>query len=216
MAKKKIPEEQKPIPEALDFLIKEYLTDDILTPKERQVILKEAEALGLDRDKIDLYLDAQVQKIDQATDAAIRKQKGKTCPYCGKSVPQLADKCPHCDEEITVQASEELQQIFDNLEDALVDMKSGKDFSRNKAKVDRYARKAKMYYGNNPKIQKLLTEIEYESCKAMETAAKKEKALKRKEFLEKWWSLIVVIGMLVGSVLLAIIGITVGIMTEGH
>ena len=62
------------IPEELDALIKEYLTDGVLTDKERQVILKKAVGMGLDRDEIDLYLDAQVQKIDQATDAAARKQ----------------------------------------------------------------------------------------------------------------------------------------------
>ena len=147
------------IPQELEVLIQEYLTDGVLTDKERQVILKKAEGMGLDRDEIDLYLDAQVQKIDIATDAAKRRQKGKTCPYCGGSIPQLTDKCPHCGETISAQASEELQEIFDNLEEALVDMKSGRDFSRSKATVERYARKARMYYGSNPKIQKLLAEI---------------------------------------------------------
>jgi hypothetical protein len=159
------------IPEELNELIQEYLTDGVLTDKERQVILRKAEGMGLDRDEIDLYLDAQVQKIDQATDAAARKQKGKQCPYCGGSVPQLTDKCPHCGENITAEASSELQDIFDNLEEALVDFKSGKDIAKSKATVERFMRKAKMYYGNNPKIQKLLEEVETESLKA-EKAAK--------------------------------------------
>jgi hypothetical protein len=135
----------------------------VLTDKERQVILRKAEGMGLDRDEIDLHLDAQVQKIDQATDAAVRRQKGKTCPYCGGSVPQLTDKCPHCGENITAEASSELQEIFDNLEDALVNLKSGKDIRGSKATVERYARKAKMYYGSNPKVQKLLAEINQET-----------------------------------------------------
>jgi len=118
--------------------------------------------MGLDCDEIDLYLDAEVQKVDQQTDAAVRKQKGKTCPYCGGSVPLLTDKCPHCGEHITAEASEELQEIFDNLEEALVDLKSGKDIEKSKASVERFARKAKMYYGSNPKIQKLLLEVENE------------------------------------------------------
>ena len=62
------------IPEELNALIQEYLTDGVLTDKERSVILNKAEKMGLDRDEIDLYLDAQVQKIDQQTDA-VRKQK---------------------------------------------------------------------------------------------------------------------------------------------
>ena len=164
------------IPEELQTLIDQYLTDGVLTDKERAVILKKAEGMGLDRDEIDLYLDAEVQKIDQATDAAVRKQKGKTCPYCGGSVPQLTDKCPHCGENITAEASNELQEVFDNLEEALVNLKSAKDIHTSKANVERYARKAKMYYGSNPKVQKLLEDIEVETI----NAEKKAKSLTRK------------------------------------
>ena len=158
------------IPEELNALIQQYLTDGVLTDKERQVILNKAEKMGLDRDEIDLYLDAEVQKIDQQTDAAVRKQKGKTCPFCGGSVPQLTDKCPHCGENITPEASKELQEILDNLEEALVDFKSGKDIAKSKATVERFMRKAKLYYGNNPKIQRLLEEVEMESAKAEKVA----------------------------------------------
>ena len=52
------------IPEELQALIDQYLTDGVLTEKERAVILKKGEGMGLDRDEIDLYLDAEVQKID--------------------------------------------------------------------------------------------------------------------------------------------------------
>lgn len=169
------------IPEELQALIQQYLTDGILTDKERQVILKKAEGMGLDRDEIDLYLDAEEQKIEQQTDAAVRKQKGKTCPYCGGNVPQLADKCPHCGESITVQASEELQEIFDNLETALVNMKAGEEFDRSKATVERYSRKAKTYYGSNPKMQKLLEEVENE----MNEAEKRSKRKVQQQTLSK-------------------------------
>lgn len=175
------------IPEELNALIQEYLTDGVLTQKERQVILNKAEKMGLDRDEIDLYLDAQIQKIDQQNDAAVRRAKGKTCPYCGAPVPQLADKCPECGQFITPEASGELQEIFDNLEESLVDLKSGKDFKRSKAIVERYARKAKMYYGSNPKIQKLLAEVENE----MSEAENKAKSTQRKDtfisFLKSKW-----------------------------
>ncbi len=162
-----------PIPEELDALIQEYLTDGILTDKERAVILKKAVGMGLNHDEIDLYLDAQVQKIDQATDAITRKQKGKVCPYCGGSVPLLADKCPHCGENVTPEASKELQDIIDNLEEALINIKEAKDYKHSKATIERYARKAKMYYGNNPKIQKLLEEVHSEMEMAIKGAKKK-------------------------------------------
>jgi hypothetical protein len=164
------------IPEELDALIKEYLTDGVLTDKERQVILKKAEGMKLDRDEIDLYLDAQVQKIDQATDAAVRRQKGKACPHCGAYVSQMTDKCPECGQYITPEATKELEEILDNLEEALVNMKSRKDFDRNKAVVERYERKARMYYSNHPKIKTLLTEVDAE----MKVAEKKVKSAERK------------------------------------
>ena len=171
----------KLIPEELDALIQEYLTDGVLTDKERQVILKKAEGFGLDRDEIDLFLDAQVQKIDQASDAAVRRQKGKACPYCGAPIPQLADKCPECGQFITPEASAELKEIIDNLEEALIDLKSGKDIERSKATVERYARKAKLYYSNNPKIKPLLEEVEEETI----NAEKKGKSLARKNTIVK-------------------------------
>ncbi len=154
------------IPEELNALIQQYLTDGVLTEKERAVILKEAESMELDREKIALYLDAEEQKIEQAIDAAARKQKGKTCPYCGGSIPLLTDKCPHCGENITPEASEELQEILENLEKALVGLKSGKAIAENKAIVERYTRKAEMYYSNNPKIRKLLEQLQTEVVEA--------------------------------------------------
>lgn len=180
------------IPQELEVLIQEYLTDGVLTDKERQVILKKAEGMGLDRDEIDLYLDAQVQKIDIATDAAKRRQKGKTCPYCGGSIPQLTDKCPHCGETISAQASEELQEIFDNLEEALVDMKSGRDISRSKATVERYARKARMYYGSNPKVQKLLAEVENEMGFTEERLSKEAKKEGYKKLIANKWTWVLI------------------------
>lgn len=165
------------IPEELDALIKEYLTDGVLTDKERQVILKKAEGMGLDRDEIDLYLDAQVQKIDQATDAAVRRQKGKQCPHCGAYVSQMTDKCPECGQYITPEATKELEEILDNLEEALINMKSGKDFDKNKAIVERYERKARMYYSSHPKIKTLLAEVDAE----MHYAESKLKSEKRME-----------------------------------
>ena len=153
-------------PKELTDLVEEYLTDGIISAKERQVLLKKAVNMGVDEDEFDLYLDAQQQKVDQVVDAAASKKRGKTCPFCGGTLPQLTDKCPHCGETVTAEASEELQEIFDHLEEALVDFKSGKDIAKNKAVVERYVRKAKMYYENNPKVQKLLAEVQAESEKA--------------------------------------------------
>ena len=165
------------IPEELQTLIDQYLTDGVLTDKERLVILRKAESIGLDRDEIDLYLDAEVQKINQAIDATVRRQKGKLCPFCGAPVPLLTEKCSACGQFITPEASDELKVILDKLEVSIVQLKSGKNISKSKATVERYIRKAKMYYGNNPKVHALLEEMEKESI----SAEKKAKSKARKE-----------------------------------
>lgn len=161
------------IPQELDDLIKEFLTDGIISAKERQVLLNKAQALGLNLDEVDLYIDAQQQKADQAVASAMNKRRGKTCPFCGSSIPELTDKCPNCGGNITPEASKELAEIIEHLESALVNFKSGEDIDKSKAEVERYARQARMYYGNNPKIQRLLDEVEAESEAAEKDAKKK-------------------------------------------
>ena len=179
---------KKLIPEEIEDLIQQYLTDGVLTDKERQVILNKAEKMGLDRDEIDLYLDAEVQKIEQAAGSITRQRKGKTCPYCGASVPLLTEKCPYCGENITPEASDELKEIFDNLETALIDLKDAKEYKRNKATVERYVRKAKMYYGSNLKVQKLLAEVEIEMSVAEKKAKSQARIIMLKAFLTNPWT----------------------------
>lgn len=77
-------------------LLKEYLTDGIITSKERQVLLKKALQLGYNVDEVDLYIDAQQQKCDQAVESAAAKKRGKTCPRCGASVQSMQLTCPEC------------------------------------------------------------------------------------------------------------------------
>ncbi len=194
------------IPQELDALIQEYLTDGIISSKERNVLLNKAQKLGLDVEEVDLYIDAQQQKADQAVSAAQNKRRGKTCPYCGAAIPELADKCPECGQIITAEASEELEEIFEKLETSLVDYKDrGK--SRDKAEVERYVRKAKMYYGGNPKIKQLLVEVEKEISKAAKTERGKK--------IYAWWirnndGIILLVAFLVFAVLVPILVICFG------
>lgn len=196
------PEQKKrAIPQEIDDLIKEYLTDGIISTKERQVLLNKAQALGLNVDEVDLYIDAQQQKADQAVAATMNKRRGKTCPYCGSSIPELTDKCPNCGGNITPEASKELEDIFEHLETALVNFKSGEDVEKNKAEVERYVRKARMYYGNNPKVQHLLEEVEMES-----EAAEKEA---RKNAKKKFWLNIIEKNKKIVLIAIAVISLSV-------
>jgi hypothetical protein len=149
-------------PEELLALLQTCLTDGAISAKEREVLLKKAEKLGVDPDEFDLYIDAEQQKIDQTAQAAANKLRGRACPYCGGAIQQLTDKCPHCGKTLSADADDEVKSIIDALEIALVDLKSGKDIERSKAQVERYIRKAQLYYNNNPKINDLVAKVSKE------------------------------------------------------
>ena len=160
-------------------LVQEYLTDGFISPKEREVLLKKAVKLGIDVDEADLYIDAQQQKENIKIDQAIKKRQGRECPFCGGIINDLVDKCPHrgCEKTITPQASEELEQILEALEKALVGFKSdNKQGAKNKAIVERYSRKARLYYEHNPKVHSLLEQIDEEVKRTEEAKQLKEKA----------------------------------------
>ena len=163
-------------------LIQEYLTDGIISAKERSVLLKKAEKLGIDIDEADLYIDAQQQKEDIKINQAIRKRKGRECPFCGGPINDLTDKCPHrgCERAITPQASEELEKILEALETALVGFKSDRwQGAKKKAMVERYSRKARLYYEHNPKVHSLLEQIDDEVKRVEEAKRQEEKAAER-------------------------------------
>lgn len=175
------------IPKELDDLIKEYLTDGVITPQERRVLLNKAVGLGLNAEEIDLYIDAQEQKVKMQDMAAVERKRGKTCPHCGAPVPPLTDKCPDCGNHITPEATAELQEIIESLENALVDMKAGDNFKLGKANVEKNLRKADLYYSNNPKVKVLVEKVKAEMADAQKNKATED----RKAFFAKYWPYIV-------------------------
>lgn len=193
-------------PKELEDLLQDCLTDGIITPQERQVLLKKAEAMGIDPAEYDLHITNEEQKLEQANRTAASKLKGRSCPYCGASIPQFADKCPKCDKTIVADADDEVKEIIEHLEEALVEFKSGKDLERNKANVERYVRKAEMYYGNNPKIQTLLEQVRKESELAESKAKKKAKLNTVGKILtyNKWLTAVVILALIIGVVALVI------------
>lgn len=172
-------------PKELTDLLEQYMTDGLITAKEREVLLRKAEAMNVDKDEFDLYIDAEVQKFDLKIDSAKRQAKGKLCPFCETSVPMFTDKCPKCGGNITPEATKELEEIIEKLEDALVDLKSSRDFKRSKAMVERYIRKAELYYESNPKVKTLLDAVKSE-MKTTERNAATENATHIATNIAKW------------------------------
>jgi uncharacterized paraquat-inducible protein A len=181
-------------------LLKVALTDGVITPAERQVLLKKAQSLGMDIDEADMYISAEIQKIEMQLEANKKKELGRACQNCGTSIPQLASKCPACGEPITAEATKELKAVLNNLENALVLLKSGENVEESKAKVERYLREARLYHDNNAKINMLVEEVKKEMVIA-EQSAKKQK-LSKKTIKNPWFWIVTIfiIGMLLSFI----------------
>ena len=185
-------------------LLKVALTDGIITPAERQVLLKKAVNLGMDADEADMYISAEIQKLEMQSESIKKQEMGRVCPSCGTPIQQLASKCSACGEPVTAEASKELTEVLDELEDALVMLKSGVEVKTAKAEVERFIRKAKLYHENNPKINMLIDEVKQEMVR-FEEKAKKEALIKYT--LKNVWFWVAAIG-LVGILLMIICGPT--------
>ena len=79
---------------------KQAKTSSMDESKEREVIIRKAATLGIDAAEVEVYLDAEIQKTEQAADMAKRDKIGPVCPQCGKQVPPLTLKC-ECGYEFT-------------------------------------------------------------------------------------------------------------------
>lgn len=164
-------------------LLESALADDVIEQFEFDALMKKADQLGIDRDEARVYIQSEYQKRQQAAKLAQMKQLGKVCAGCGKQVQDLYNVCPHCGTPVTPELSAELDELLDKLEDYLVDIKTGRNSAESKAKIERYVRKAKTQFGNNPKVIELLAEIDQESVNAAENAEIKEITTKLEDAL---------------------------------
>lgn len=164
-------------------LLESALADDVIEQFEFDALMKKADQLGIDRDEARVYIQSEYQKRQQAAKLAQMKQLSKVCAGCGKQVQDLYNVCPHCGTPVTPELSAELDEILDKLEDYLVDIKTGRNSAASKAKIERYVRKAKTQFGNNPKVIELLAEIDQESVNAAENAEIKEITAKLEDAL---------------------------------
>jgi hypothetical protein len=86
----------------IENLIDMALADGEVTEKERAIILRKAESLGIDKDEVEMILDGKLHQLE----ASKPKQKEKvgnvkTCPACGASVKSFQLKCEDCDHEFS-------------------------------------------------------------------------------------------------------------------
>lgn len=117
----------------IEKLIEMALMDGELTEKEKQVLFKKAEAIGIDLDEFEMVLDARLFEKKQSMQAsapppptpppapaAPKSNKYgdvRKCPSCGAMVESFKTKCGDCGHEFTnVNASKNITNFFEKLD----------------------------------------------------------------------------------------------------
>lgn len=110
--------------EQIENLVKAALTDGVLTEKEKQILFKKAESMGIDLDEFEMVLDARLVELQKAEKEKAEKSAPKSnkygdvrkCPSCGAIVPALAGSCPECGYEFSgIDANLSSQKLSDLL-----------------------------------------------------------------------------------------------------
>jgi len=113
----------------LEKLIDLALADGVLTDKERQVLAKKAETLGVDTDEFEMVLEARLHLRQKAGTSSKQKDNIIKCPSCNDIVPALSKVCPSCGFVIDAKKSSSesekgLEDLISDIEDNLVEIKS--------------------------------------------------------------------------------------------
>ena len=129
--------------EQLEQLIDAALADGELTEKEKQVLFKKAQALGVDLDEFEMVLDARLVKLkkaeeEKAASSAPKSNKFgdvKKCPACGAIVQSYQGVCPECGyafENIEANSSSrKFAEMIDKLINEGEDKTANKTFGEN-------------------------------------------------------------------------------------
>ena len=102
----------------IEKLIELIIADGIITDKERKVIINKAIELGVNKDEVEIVLDAKLHQLE----ASKPKQKEKvgnikTCPACGASVKAMQAICVECAHEFSnISANSTLLKLLDEIE----------------------------------------------------------------------------------------------------
>lgn len=119
----------------LEMLIDLALADGVLTDKEKHVLFKKAETLGVDQDEFEMVLDAKLHLAQKQTTQAnipqppvqeqMQEKKSdkfgdmKKCPSCGSPVSSFTTRCQDCGHDFkNVQSNSSINKLFELLNEA--------------------------------------------------------------------------------------------------
>ena len=88
----------------LEALIDAALADGELTEKEKQILFKKAQSMGVDLDEFEMVLDARLVKLKKAEQEKSASSAPKSnklgdvrkCPQCGAVIGTFQMTCPEC------------------------------------------------------------------------------------------------------------------------
>ena len=154
----------------LEGLIDATLQDGILEEHEKQALIKRALLEGVDIAELEIYINSKLQKrimeekiVPQKQSTPEKKQSNR-CPHCGSPIPPLSKTCPGCGAAVSVSTAgdRELFSLIDAMEHSLIRLKTADatEFKKEKAEAESLLRKAKLFYGDNKKVQMMVLDIE--------------------------------------------------------
>ena len=107
----------------IENLINMALANGEVSEKERAIILRKAESLGIDKDEVEMILDGKIalmKKKEQSSNHTVPKtnKEGdlKKCPSCGATTQSFTTNCSACGHEFrNIETSQSVQQLFEML-----------------------------------------------------------------------------------------------------
>lgn len=112
----------------IENLINMALADGKVTEIERAVILRKAESLGIDKDEVEMILDAKLHQLN-TKDKESKKENVNKCPSCGEIIHGLSQVCSSCGyvlnkSTISGENSKGLNDSIHQLENLIIEVKS--------------------------------------------------------------------------------------------
>jgi|688.fasta_scaffold203307_2 hypothetical protein len=112
----------------IENLINMAIVDGQVSEKERATILRKAESLGIDKDEVEMVLDARLHQLKIKLNETGREKVIK-CPSCGEIIHGLSQVCSSCGYVLNKpndsgENSSSLNDSINQLENLLIDVKS--------------------------------------------------------------------------------------------
>ena len=106
------------IDKELENLINATLIDNELSPKEKEILIKKAQSLGISREELESYLNEKMRNAGAANTSS-KRGTVKHCPACGAVLNSYQVQCPKCGYVVDeVDANKSVRDLSDAIREA--------------------------------------------------------------------------------------------------